>query len=337
MNQFAHGGFVYDREGRQRNVLDFSANINPLGIPSSVRSIILENLDGIRHYPDPEARALKSAIASHYSLDFENIAVFNGAAEFFYVYFNALAPKNIFIPAPSFSEYERSAVSASIGINFFDADDPFSIRNENLIVCNPNNPTGKFFEPEEILSLTVENNVIVDESFIDFVGDERSVKRFVRSKKNLIVVQSLTKIFAIPGLRLGFAVADRAIVERLERAKDVWNVNYFAQLAGVAALDDQDYLERTRRWIEVERRYVFDRLRSIEGLEVFEPTANFILIRFETGELARRAIERLSAKNILVRSCENFRGLDARFIRTAIRLRAENDQLLDELRSTKRA
>ena len=322
MQQFEHGGFVYDSDGRQRNVLDFSANINPLGIPPSVRAAIEDNLGGIAHYPDPRARALKSAIASRYSIDVENIAVFNGAAEFFYVYFNIISPSAIYIPTPTFGEYERAARAAGLRINFAE-------RESNVVVCNPNNPTGELHSIDEIMNLTREHNVIVDESFIDFVDDDRSVKKFVARNENLIVVQSLTKIFAIPGLRLGFAIADRNLIERLEQSKDVWNVNYLAQIAGVAALGDEKYLERTRQWIEVERRYVFDRLRAIDGIEVFEPSANFVLMKFATAERARRTIERLKAHDILIRSCENFRGLDARCIRMAIRLRAENDRVLN--------
>ena len=324
MKQFEHGGFVYDSEGRLRNVLDFSANINPLGIPDSVRHAIEKNLDGIVHYPDPSARRLKEAIAARYALEIENIAVFNGAAEFFYVFFKLLAPSAIHIPQPTFGEYERAARAAELRMNFSELE-------QNVVVCNPNNPAGELHSSDEILKLAAAHRVIVDESFIDFVGDEYSVKRFVARNENLIVVQSLTKIFAIPGLRLGFAIADRNLIERLEQSKDVWNVNYLAQIAGVAALGDEKYLERTRQWIEVERRYVFDRLRAIDGIEVFEPSANFVLMRFATAERARRTIERLKAHDILIRSCENFRGLDARCIRMAIRLRAENDRVLNIL------
>ena len=328
MTPFEHGGRVYDCNGRQRDVLDFSANINPLGMPPTVRAALIKNIDGLIHYPDPDARMLKAAIADRYSLNVENIAVFNGAAEFFYIYFRLMAPTKIYIPAPTFSEYERAAMAAGLEINF---ETPV----ENVIICNPNNPTGGLTSIDEIMAQTAAHNVIVDESFIDFVGDGRSVKKFVADNKNLIVVQSLTKIFAIPGLRLGFAVADKNIIERLDRSKDVWNVNYLAQIAGVAALNDRDYIERTRRWIEIERPYVFNRLREIAGIEkVFEPTANFVLMKFSTEGAAREVIARLAAENILVRNCDNFRGLDGRYIRMAIRLRAENDRVLDIIGST---
>ncbi len=322
MKPFEHGGRVYDADGRQKNWLDFSANINPFGMPSTVRTALEKNLYGIEHYPDPEARLLKAAIARRYDLDVENIAVFNGAAEFFYVYFRLLEPKEIFIPTPTFSEYERAALAAGLKM---------SATAENIILCNPNNPTGQLRLVDEILHSTAAT-VIVDESFIDFVGDEHSVKKFVGRREGLIVVQSLTKIYAIPGLRLGFAVADKKIIERLEQSKDVWNVNYLAQIAGVAALDNQKYLDRTRRWIEVERRYVFERLSAIDGLKVFEPTANFILFRCWTEAAAKKIIDGLKKNNILVRSCGNFRGLDGRFIRMAIRLRAENDLIIDCLK-----
>ena len=329
MKQFEHGGFVYDSEGRLRNVLDFSANINPLGIADSVRHAIEKNLDGIVHYPDPSARRLKEAIAARYALEIENIAVFNGAAEFFYVFFKLLAPSAIYIPQPTFGEYERAARAAGLRVNF-DSEE------QNVVVCNPNNPAGELHSIDEILKLTAAHRVIVDESFIDFVGDEYSVKKFVARNENLIVVQSLTKIFAIPGLRLGFAVADRNVIKQLELGKDVWNVNSLAQEAGIAGLGDSEYLAQTRRWLAEERPYVVSRLRAIDGIEeVFEPSANFVLMKFETIEKAQCAIDRLKSDGILIRNCENFRGLDGRYLRMAIRLRAENDRLFDVLETLK--
>ena len=209
------------------------------------------------------------------------------------------------------------------------------IRSEDIncvVLANPNNPTGNLLDNKDVIKLLESVDfVVVDESFVDFLGDEYSVRQLTKSYSNLVVVQSLTKFFAIPGLRLGFAIADEAVINRLELGKDVWNVNYLAQKAGVAALDDVDYINKTRRWLATEKDYIIDRLRNIEGIKYFEPKVNFVLIKFKTEELAFKVIDTLRSHKILVRSCANFLGLDGSYIRMAIRSREENCKVLNVL------
>ena len=167
----------------------------------------------------------------------------------------------------------------------------------------------------------------MDESFIDFLNVE-SARNF--AEKNLVVVQSLTKIFALPGLRLGFAVAEKNLAEKFNAAKDVWNVNFLAQKAGVAALADEKFLADTRTWLEVEKKFFVERLKNLP-VKIFAPTANFILFKVQTEKVAENILKQLRAEKILLRSCENFAGLDGRFLRSAIRSREENILLLDKL------
>lgn len=156
-----------------------------------------------------------------------------------------------------------------------------------------------------------------------------SARQLVSEK--ISVVQSLTKIFAIPGLRLGFAVVEKNLAEKLNAAKDVWNVNLLAQKAGVAALYDEKFLSDTKIWLRAEKKFFTENLRKIQGVTVFEPTANFVLMKFKTPELAKLMLEKLRQKKILLRNCENFVGLDGRYLRCAIRSRAENLKLLEVL------
>ena len=344
MKNFEHGGNIYNADGQAENWLDFSANINPIGLSETVKTSILNHIDGLVHYPDPQARELRSAIAVRYNIELENIITLNGAAEFFYLFFNTFRPRRVVIPIPSFSEYERAARAASCNVKYFNtyAEEDFKlsigtlINAAGIIDCvilgNPNNPTGELVTCDDIGKLlTKVEFVVVDESFVDFLGDEYSVRQLTKSYSNLVVVQSLTKFFAIPGLRLGFAIADEAVINRLELGKDVWNVNYLAQKAGVAALDDVDYINKTRRWLATEKDYIIDRLRNIEGIKYFEPKVNFVLIKFKTEELAFKVIDTLRSHKILVRSCANFLGLDGSYIRMAIRSREENCKVLDIL------
>lgn len=333
MWKFEHGGQVYDADGKTGDWLDFSANINPLGLSEKVRAALLENLAGVVNYPDPAAAELKNAICRRYGVRPENLVLLNGAAEFFYLYLNATRPRKVLIPVPSFSEYERAALAANSDVEYFclKTEEKFALDVEKvpaadcIIIGRPNNPTGTLPTLAEIKLLAEKSCVLVDESFIDFLTLESA--RGIVSEK-ISVVQSLTKIFAIPGLRLGFAVVAAELAERLNLAKDVWNVNFLAQKAGVAALADEEFLASTRAWMAVEREFFIARLKNLACVEVVGGAANFVLLRLE---MAPEILEELRRRKILVRSCANFAGLDERFLRVAIRSRAENLRLLENL------
>ena len=333
MQKFEHGGRIYDAAGKAGNWLDFSANINPLGFSEKVRAALLENLGGVVNYPDAEAAELTAAICRRYGVEPENLVLLNGAAEFFYLYLNVVRPRKVLIPVPSFSEYERAARAVGADVEYFllRAEENFALDvkkippSECVIIGRPNNPTSTLPTLAEIQLLAEKSRVLVDESFIDFL-DAESARKIISDR--IAVVQSLTKIFAIPGLRLGFAVVEKNLASRLNAAKDVWNVNFLAQKAGTAALADEKYLAATRAWLAVEREFFTAQLRKLAGVEVFEPAANFVLVRTTR---AAEILAELRRRKILVRSCANFAGLDETFLRLAVRTRAENLRLLESL------
>ena len=336
MQEFEHGGQIYDKDGKTGEWLDFSANINPLGLSEKVRAALIENLDGIKNYPDPNATELKAAISQRYKVPAENLVLLNGATEFFYLYLQVTRPRKILIPVPSFSEYERAArsINAQIGYIFTSAEENFDFDFEQeffadlMIIGRPNNPTGNLISLDDIKKISTSVKVLVDESFIDFL-DVESARKLVSEK--ISVVQSLTKIFALPGLRLGFAVVEKHLAEKLNSAKDIWNVNFLAQKAGVAALSDEKFLIDTKNWLFTEQKYFVEQLKKIHGVKVFEPTANFILLKFKTSALAELTVKKLRKSKILIRSCKNFIGLDGRYLRVAIRTREENMRLIKAL------
>ena len=333
--RYEHGGQIYDAEGKQGDWLDFSANINPLGLSEKILRTLSENLRGVVNYPDPNAVELKRAVSRRYDVSEKNLVLLNGATEFFYLYLNMTRPARVVLPVPSFSEYERAARAAGCEVKYFftNAEENFSLDADKLevtsadcvILGRPNNPTGNLIAAEEILRLAEVASVVIDESFTDFL-DVESARKFVSEK--ISVVQSLTKIFAIPGLRLGFAVVEENLARRLNLSKDVWNVNFLAQKAGVAALSDEDFLLRTRAWLEVEKKFFVERLSNLRGVKVFPPTANFILFRHERAE---KILHELRREKILLRSCVNFAGLDENYLRSAIRSREENLKLFNAL------
>ena len=336
MERYEHGGQVYDAAGKLGDWLDFSANINPHGLSEKILQTLMENLRGVVNYPDPNAAELKYAISQHYNVPEKNLVVLNGAAEFFYLYLNVMRPARVVIPVPSFSEYERAARAVGCDVKYFftnaeenflpDIDKLKVTSSDCVIIGRPNNPTGNLIAAEKILQLAKVANIIVDESFIDFL-DVESVRKFISEK--IAVVQSLTKIFAIPGLRLGFASVEENLARRLNLSKDVWNVNFLAQKAGVAALSDEKFLIRTRAWLEVEKNFFVKRLSTLPGVKVFPPTVNFVLFQHEQAE---KILHELRCKKILLRSCANFVGLNGNYLRSAIRSREENIRLLETLK-----
>ena len=348
--RFTHGGNVYDFSP-VKAWLDFSANINPLGLSAAVREAIIGNLPQIVNYPDPDAKELIRAISRRYHAKKENIVLGNGATELFYLVFFALRLPTVLIYAPAFSEYERAALAAKTAPVFLplSKSDNFALpvrrtidevaKGTAIIFGNPNNPTGTLAAADirdEILTAAQKSGswIIVDESFLDFIGErgtELSFMPFVEKYPRLVVVRSLTKFYAVPGLRLGFAVASAGFAAEMNAAKDVWNVNLLAQAAGVAALNDEEYAAATVKFVAEEKDYLERKLGSLAGLKVYPPTVNFILLEITSSKTAGEVAAKMREEGILVRDCGNYRALSDKFMRVAVRSRSENEMLVEKL------
>ena len=353
MQKFEHGGDIKSviRENNLNEIMDFSANINPYGLSSNIKNAILADLDNIIHYPQPNAEDLRKKIGETYNIADDKIIVGNGAVEIIYTLCHILKPKNVLIVSPGFSEYERAARSAGADIHYAMLDEKLDFNspmrdiivnikgNDLLFIGNPNNPTGTLYmlEDMELLIEHAENNgcfIVVDESFMDFIktSEAFSVLPLVEKYHNLLVLHSLTKFYAIPGLRLGFAATDHEVLDPLYAAKDIWNVNSLAQAAGMAALDDKKYQRRSRTYTRTEINYLYEELSTLDKLKVYEPTVNFILVNIsKTGLTATQLREKLLKYNIIIRNCANYPGLDENYVRFAVRTREENDELVDAL------
>lgn len=349
IEKFVHGGNVYALSPSGA-WLDFSANINPMGLASEVRKAIADNIDGIVNYPDPEARELKAALGEHYGVPLESLVLGNGAAELFYLFLQTVRPASVLLPVPSFSEYERASLAAGAKVEYFPLDiasglslDMMALAEsaaekgvEAVIIGNPNNPTGQLIAAEEIeVFLQVVGKLsdppwlLVDESFLDFRrdGGKYRARALLQEYGRLFIVQSLTKFYAIPGLRLGFGLGDRDLIQRLELGKDVWNVNLLAQKAGAAALGQRDYARQTVELVAEERKFLWEELAKIRGIRSYHPTVNFILLRLEQMT-SREFTAAMREQGILVRDCSNYPGLDEYHVRVAVRRRRENEKLL---------
>lgn len=355
----AHGGNVHKAARtygvKREDIVDFSANINPLGPPPAVLREIKRNLHLIARYPDPECTILKEKLGKYLGVDASNLLVGNGASELIYLVGKLLSVNGVIralIPAPSFSEYASAVMGAGGEVVFlpFCEEEGFA-PDENAVckamngcrvvfLCNPNNPTGQLYTRKSILRVIEEAErqgvlVVVDEAFIDFVEnrDKVSMIRDCLSYKNLLVLGSLTKIFALPGLRLGYAVGRAGFIKMMERLKDPWSVNSLAQVAGIAALEDGKYVQKTRRFIREQKDYLYSSLNKIDGLKAYPPAANFILVNSrKSGVKAEHLVEILGSRGILLRDCGNFPVLDNYFFRVAVRTEAENNLLVNALK-----
>lgn len=350
--QTVHGGNLADaaaRYGRRpEEFIDFSASINPLGLSPRVTEALLANIASIVHYPDTACRLARRALAEWLGVDPSCIIVSNGAAELIHLVVGVLPPRRALLAAPSFSEYGAALAARGVALEWirFDAADGFAFRTERwlerlaaadiVFIGNPNNPTGRSV-PRDGLLAVVERAaahgamVVVDEAFLDFLPDaeSRTLVHEAAGRDGVFVIRSLTKFFALPGLRIGCGVGIPGLVERLRRARDPWSVNTLAQVAAVAALGDREYIDRTRSLITEEREYLWQGLRKLPGLRPYPAEANFILIEL-TGNAptAAELRDRLGREGVLIRDCADFPGLTPHFFRVAVRRRDENRRLL---------
>lgn len=351
-----HGGNIY-KIAKQYNInrdeiIDFSSNINPLGMPASLKEKISAGLDMLQHYPDPDYTDLRESLADYHSLNIENIITGNGATELIYLFTKALKPGKALIVSPTFSEYHIALAGSGSKIDYFQLkeEDDFKIDIEALkmrlnndydllIICNPNNPTGTFTETAALLKIleqSAANNiaVMIDESFIEFIENsgERSSIKFGKNFPDLFILRSLTKFYAIPGLRLGYSICfNKELASTMRKKQEPWSVNVLADLAGITLPDDTDYRNKTIEIISEEKEFLYRELKKIGWLKIFKGQANFLLAKILNGMPAAELRSRLIKNKILIRDASNFKFLDSKFIRLAIRDRESNKLLVKHL------
>ena len=361
-----HGGDIYAASRRTgiplSQILDFSASINPLGVPKRAALAMKEHINGLRHYPEPYAEGLAAYIGKQLGCGEETIICGNGSTELIYLIPRALRPARVLIPAPTFGEYERACLSsgASVVVGYrLRPEDAFDVDPELFIgamsgelgsgesgsrprrgrepcrmafLCNPNNPTGRLISKKDVLRIadaagSLSCYLVVDEAFIDFCP-AASVVAEVSRNPYLIVLRSLTKFYALSGLRIGYGVFYPSVAEKIRACKEPWTVNTLAQCAAAAVLEDTAYQKASRETMEREKSFVEAGFKRM-GIAFVPSAANYYLLKVEHG--AAKTVAALEEKGILVRDCSSFVGLDGTYIRVAVRSRLENERLLKEM------
>jgi len=348
--ELLHGGNIYDDNIQQLHreagmeLLDFSANINPLGIPESVRRAVTEALDKSQHYPDPLCRSLKTALAEEYGLKSEYFICGNGGADLIYRLAYALKPKKALLTAPTFAEYEEALKQTGTKCVYYRMQEDLQIREEILehmqgdldvmFLCNPNNPTGLLTDQKlllRILKKAEQKNIllVLDECFLDFTGqEERSLIPYAEQYAGLFILKSFTKMYAMPGIRLGYGISrDHELLRKMEAAGQCWGVSVLASEAGIAALGEKAYKKEAIELVRRERSFLKRELEAL-GLKVWDGQADYLFFR---APGIRDLYERLLPHGILIRRCANYRGLDETFYRVAVKGHGANLKLLEGL------
>ncbi len=344
-----HGGNVHAaasaKSASLEDILDFSANINPLGPPEWLRPCISRELDSILHYPDPYASKLRKIIAEKYNVSSDTILVANGSTELLYQLPHVLECHRAVIPVPCYIDYIKVMELAAIPIHTIDLleENDFTpdiseierviVPGDLLILGSPNNPTGRCFNAEKIKELASSNPQVmflVDEAFLEFVDGAETL---AGAGSNIITLHSLTKFYGIPGLRLGFGVFPDPVAENLQKILPPWTVNSLAQKVGERAVQDVDYQEQSRRFCLTCKKDLQDDLANFKDLKVFPSEANYLLIRLSGRVTVPMLQEKLAEKNILIRDCSNYKNLgrEKGFFRIAVRNQADNKKFIQAL------
>jgi len=345
MNRHQHGGNLHrfsQLSGKKvTDIIDFSANLNPLGPPEWLRPLISANISELAHYPDPDCCDLVAAIAKHNNISTDQVLVSNGATELLHLLPRVLPIDEVLVPVPSYADYQDPARLNGTPITLLPLSpqenfrlDPAQLAaalhpRQLVIIGQPNNPTGAI-TPAAALRLLTKHHpqtiFVIDESFIDFTDGSHSLRQ--ERSSNVIIVHSLTKAYAIPGLRLGYAIADAAIISQLRQHLPSWTVNTLAQVVGIHALQDEDYRTRSRVFVERQRLKLHQTLAAVPGLTVYPGRANFLLLRLDHPTIdARQLSQQTLEQGIALRVCDNFTALDKRYFRVAVRTEEEQQQL----------
>lgn len=351
VNSAGHGGAAIRlaRElGRPlSDILDFSASINPLGAPDSALAAAHNALDDIVHYPEIDAASLIATLAEHHDIPAENLVAANGSTELIYLLPRMLPTKRALIVTPAFSEYGNALLQAGIAVDTFPLSatngfgfDPdallASLDDETglVVVANPGNPTAAGIDPDQLIYLATQlagrAALIVDEAFVDFIP-KLSLIDSVSKHDNLYILRSMTKFYAIPGLRVGYLAGPAAAIRLIRQAIPPWTINTPAQAAAIACLNDYDYQQQTLTLIPELRQKLSAGLIDL-GLTVFPGVANYLLTQLpQQGLRAPALAERLRHDGILIRDCSNFSSLDDKFVRLAVRTLEENSRVISAL------
>ena len=335
---------------KKEDIISFSANVNPLGISYRLREELSSHIDAITAYPDREYTSLRKCIAEYAHTDYRNILTGNGSTELISLVIQILKPSETLIAGPSYSEYEHEISLYNGCSHYFQLKeyDDFNLNLDALakeltsktdlfIICNPNNPTSSQIDRpamRKILDICKDKGifVMVDETYVEFSEDYENITSIPLTGhySNIIVLRGISKFFAAPGLRLGYAVCgNQNLLKEINSRKNPWTINSLAAIAGEIMFNDTEYIQKTNELVSSERKRICGILEKVPEIKYYKPNANFILLRIlkdniTSGDLFDAAIK----KGLMIRDCSTFPFLGNKFIRFCFMNPEDNDKLL---------
>lgn len=331
---------------KDQEIMDFSANLNPLGPPKWLKEQLSSNYDLITRYPDPSYPRSSGYLANYEGVRESELLVTNGGAEAIFLVAKYFEGKRALIVQPTFIEYERACQHYHIEVEdvFLEQENgfelPLSLLQEKLtytdviFLCRPNNPTGTVIDKKDIQALLEEGlkagtSIVVDEAFIDFVtSPKEALTSWLSSYPNLILLRSLTKMYTIPGLRIGYVMASEKVITVLKAEQIPWSVNSLADAIVPKLMEDRTFVEDTKKWLMSQTQFLFESLSSL-NFYISRSRVNFYLLQDHQNKNRTEALfHYLFQHGILTRHTYNFKGLEGNFLRIAVRSKFENEQLL---------
>lgn len=338
---------------QKENIISFSANVNPLGVSFRLRDTLTNHIDAITTYPDREYTSLRQCIGDYVQTDYQNIVVGNGSTELISLFIQSAHPKKALIVGPTYSEYEREVSMGGGRSHYFSLTEASEFRLDTgalteelshdvdlLILCNPNNPTSSVIkrgQMRDILDYCKRKSitVIVDETYVEFAEepDEVTAVPLTEFYNNIVILRGISKFFAAPGLRLGYAICgNRDLLKEINQKKNPWTINSLAAIAGEIMFTDQEYIEETRKLISTERIRICDKLNGNPNCRAYQAHANFVLVKILNDRVTSEDVfDHLIRNNLMIRDCSTFPFLNNKYIRFCFMMPEQNDQLLELL------
>ena len=341
---------------RKEDIICYSANVNPLGLSENVKSRLAANLDVITRYPDRDYTSLRETIGAYCHADSGHIVVGNGSTELISLLISQLSPRKALVLGPTYSEYARELSLTGGALQYyhlkesrdFVLDIPDFLQSltndiDMVILCNPNNPTSSAIhqaDMERIIGACRDKGifVMIDETYAEFAPDPSDITAIPLADRydNFMVIRGVSKFFASPGLRFGYGItSSKEFLSTLHIHQNPWSLNSIGAYAGELMLKDDEYIKATWKLIDSERTRICRELDALDGLKIYKPYANFVLIRIlEEGLTSFDMFEAAIHENLMIRDCSSFETLEGEYIRFCFLMPEDNDRLIDCLKRT---
>ncbi|BBF45486.1 L-threonine 3-O-phosphate decarboxylase [Lachnospiraceae bacterium KM106-2] len=341
---------------KKEDITSFGANVNPLGVSFKLRETLASKIDAITSYPDREYTSLRKCISSYTGAELEHIIVGNGSTELISLFIQITHPKKALLIGPTYSEYEREVTleggrahylslheEDGFSLNLDELEDELSQDVDLLIICNPNNPTSSVLTRQEMRKILDSCKrkgiyVMVDETYVEFAPSIEDITSIPLAEyyTNLVILRGISKFFAAPGLRLGYAICgNEELLKEINKRKNPWTINSLAAIAGEIMFTDTDYINQTKELIHTERTRICARLAACKDLKIYKPNANFVLCKLLREDITSFDLfETCIKKGLMIRDCSNFPFLDDHYFRFCFMSAEKNDELVDLILET---